>query len=284
MRLLIAGCLMLSGCAKHGAAWKYTWPSSLRRPTTIRVISRSGSASIQQEGPGRHHLADRRRVERVLEALLWAGACGCGRGASTNSPFRWRRKGAKVVTFISLARSPNVAVIAAAGGKVKALQDLRGKTVGVSSAGSPSQFYLNHLLTRSGVQPTDVSIASVGMGATTAVAALEHQQVDAATALRHVAITTLEARHPDLIVLADARTPEGLRAVFGVDDYPASSLLAKESWLKANSDAARRMTRAVRAGSLAPPNIRRKRFSGASRPNSAWVIPQRKSRHRWWWC
>jgi NitT/TauT family transport system substrate-binding protein len=81
------------------------------------------------------------------------------------------------------------------------------------------------------------------MGAT-AVAAVERGQVDAAT-LFGSAITALQARHPDVIVLADTRTPEGLRAVFGVDDYPASCLLARQAWLDANPEAARKMARAV---------------------------------------
>jgi NitT/TauT family transport system substrate-binding protein len=52
------------------------------------------------------------------------------------------------------------------------------------------------------------------------------------------------------VILADTRTPEGLRAVFGVDDYPASSLLARGEWLRAHPDTARRMAKAV-LGTLA---------------------------------
>ena len=79
------------------------------------------------------------------------------------------------------------------------------------------------------------------MGAT-AIAALEHGQVDAAV-LFGSAIT--EAQGPSLTILADSRTPDGLRAFFGVDDYPASCLIARGEWLRANPDAARRIARAV---------------------------------------
>ena len=84
--------------------------------------------------------------------------------------------GRDIVSFVSLLRSPNFAVV----GTVKSLKDLRGKTAGVSSVGSPSQFYLNYLLTGAGVSPGDVSTANIGQGAT-AAAALERNQVDAAT-------------------------------------------------------------------------------------------------------
>jgi NitT/TauT family transport system substrate-binding protein len=180
-------------------------------------------------------------ASKVLQAVI-GGSAEVGGGVYEQS-IQMAAEGRPIISFISLAASPNFSVVAAPGGKVRTLQDLRGKTVGVSSAGSPSQFYLNFLLIKSGIQPADVSIASVGMGAT-AVASVEHQQVDAAV-LFGSAITALEAQRPDLVVLADTRTPEGLRTAFGVDDYPASSLLAKEAWLKAKPDVARRVSRAV---------------------------------------
>jgi NitT/TauT family transport system substrate-binding protein len=180
-------------------------------------------------------------ASKVLEALIGGSADVAG-GVYEQS-IQMAAEGRDIVSFVSLLRSPNFAVVAPPGGSVKTIADLRGKTAGVSSVGSPSQFYLNHLLVAAGVQPSEVSMASVGMGAT-AVSAVEHRQVDAAT-LFGSAITALEARQSSLVVLADTRTPEGLRAVFGVDDYPASSLLARREWLNANPELARRMTRAV---------------------------------------
>ena len=76
------------------------------------------------------------------------------------------------------------------------------------------------------------------------MAALERGQVDAAV-LFGSAITAFQARKPDAVILADTRTPEGLRAAFQVTDYPASCLLARREWLDLNRDSARRMERAV---------------------------------------
>ena len=179
-------------------------------------------------------------ASKVLEALL-GGSADVGGGVYEQT-VQMAAEGRDIVSFIALGRSPNFAVVAAAKG-VKTLAQLRGKVAGVSSAGSPSQFYLNQLLRSAGVAPEEVSIAGIGQGAT-AAAAVERGQVDAAV-LFGSSITVLAARRPDLIVLADTRTPEGLRTVFGVDDYPASSLLARGEWLRANPDVARRMSRAV---------------------------------------
>jgi NitT/TauT family transport system substrate-binding protein len=176
---------------------------------------------------------------KVLEAVV-GGSADVG-GGVYESTLQLAAEGKSIVCFISLIRSPNFAIIAVPG--IKSYSELRGKTIGVTSAGSPSQAYLNYALKMAGVDPAAVSVANIGVNAT-AVAALEHHQVDAGV-LFGTAITSYLARTPDAVVLADTRTIEGLRAVFHVDDYPASCLLARREWLDANPDAARKMARAV---------------------------------------
>jgi NitT/TauT family transport system substrate-binding protein len=179
-------------------------------------------------------------ASKILEAVV-GGSADVGGGVYEQT-LQMAAEGKSIVCFISLLKSPNFAILAAPG--IKTFADLRGKTVGVSSVGSPSQFYLTYLLAGAGVSPADVSTATVGMGAT-AMAALERGQVDAAV-LFGSAITAYLARKPDAVVLADTRTLEGLRAAFQVDDYPASCLLARREWLDANRKSAVRMARAVR--------------------------------------
>ena len=180
-------------------------------------------------------------ASKVLEALV--GSSADVGGGVYEQTLQMAADGRDIESFVSLLRSPNFAVVAAPGSNVKTVSDLRGKTVGVSSVGSPSQFYLNHLLRGAGIAPDQVGTAGIGQAAT-AAAAVEKHQVDAAV-LFGSSITLVQARNADLLVLADVRTPEGLKAVFGVDDYPASSLLARRDWLATNPDVAKRMTRAV---------------------------------------
>lgn len=179
-------------------------------------------------------------ASKVLEAVI-GGSADVGGGVYEQT-IQMAAEGREVVSFISFLRSPNFA-LAALPERVKSVAELRGKTVGVSSPGSPSQFYLNRILKSAGLQATDVSTVAVGMGST-AMAALEHGQVDAAM-LFGSAITALQSRRPDFVMIIDTRTVDGLRKVFGVDNYPASCLLARGDWLKANPEAAHRMARAV---------------------------------------
>ncbi len=181
-------------------------------------------------------------ASKVLEAVV-GGSADVGGGVYEQT-LHMKAEGKDVVAFVSLLKSPNFAIVGAPG--VKTLADLAGKTVGVSSVGSPSQTYLNYLLTQNGVDPSKVSTATVGMGAT-AMAAIEHGQVDAAV-LFGSAITAYMARHPAAAILADTRTPEGLRAAFHVAEYPASCLLAQKQWLDGHPEETKKLARAeVRA-------------------------------------
>jgi NitT/TauT family transport system substrate-binding protein len=180
-------------------------------------------------------------ASKILETIV-GGSADVGGGVYEQA-IQMAAEGRDVVSFVSLLRSPNFAFVALPDRGVRSIADLKGKVVGVSSVGSPSQFYLNRLLTAAGVPVDSVGATTIGMGAT-AMAAVEHGQVDAAI-LFGSAITALQARRPDVVLLADTRTPEGLRAVFGVDDYPASCLLARGDWLRANPEVARKMVRAT---------------------------------------
>ena len=176
-------------------------------------------------------------ASKVLEAVV-GGSADVGGGVYEQA-IQMAAEGRDIECFVSLLRSPNFALV----GRAKSIAELKGKIVGVSSPGSPSQAYLNLLLSNAGMPIDSVSVTSIGMGASAASAA-EHGQVDAAI-LFGSAITALQARKPDVKILADTRTPDGLRAIFGIDDYPASCLLAREEWLNKNPEAARKIARAT---------------------------------------
>jgi NitT/TauT family transport system substrate-binding protein len=231
-RALVLVCL-LSSCSRPGPVRLVLQPPSTNNYPSYFA---SWMGFYKEEGVD-VSISQIAGASKILEAVV-GGSADVGGGVYEQT-LQMAAEGKSIVAFVSLLKSPNFALIAAPG--IHKWADLRGKTVGVSSVGSPSQFYLTYLLNKEGV--TDVSTATVGMGAT-AMAALEHGQVDAAV-LFGSAITAYLARRPDAVILADTRTQEGLQAAFQVTDYPASCLLAQRSWLEANPDSAKRMSRAV---------------------------------------
>lgn len=235
MKRILLLAVFLTACRQHGPVRLVLQP-----PSTNNYPSYFASwlGFYKEEGVD-VEISQVAGASKILEAVV-GGSADVGGGVYEQT-LQMAAEGKSIVAFVSLLKSPNFAIIGAPG--IHNLSDLRGKIVGVSSVGSPSQFYLSYLLQNAGVNPSEVSTASVGMGAT-AMAALDHGQVDAAV-LFGSAITAYLARKPNAAILADTRTPEGLRAAFNVDNYPASCLLARREWLDANPEAARKMVKAV---------------------------------------
>ena len=102
---------------------------------------------------------------------------------------------------------------------------MKGKTAGVSAPGSSTHMFLNYLLVKQGMKPDDVSNASIGISAT-AVGAVTHNKVDAAV-MTDPALAIVRKQMPGLHILADTRTAEGVRSVFGVESYPSAVLYSR---------------------------------------------------------
>lgn len=165
-------------------------------------------------------------------------------GGNPTVALQLNAEGRAVQSFVMLSSRPNLAIVATPQSAIRNVADLKGRRVGISSAGSPTQLFLNYLLTLHGLLPEDVTTVSIGAGASS-VAALEYGRVDAAS-LVGSAITTIARRYPELTMLADARTPEGAQALFGTPTFPSASLLAETSWLTEHADTAHRFVRAIK--------------------------------------
>lgn len=176
---------------------------------------------------------------KSLEALLGGSTdVVCGFYDHT---IQMAAQGKEVRAFLSVLRYPGLVAVAVAP-EVSKVEDLKGKIVGVSSAGSSTNMFLNYLLSTHGIAPSDVSIASIGMSST-AVAAITHAQV-AAAIMTDPAIGIVHEKMPALKILADTRTAAGTHEVFGVDEYPSTVLYSTPRWLASHHEEARRMARA----------------------------------------
>jgi len=147
-------------------------------------------------------------------------------------------------SFVVYDRYPGLVLVVSPGhtAEITSVKDLAGKKVGVSAPGSSTDFFLKYLLKKNGVDPNNVSVIGVGLGAT-AVAAMQQGQIDAAVML-DPAVTILQAAHADLRILSDTRTEHDTREVFG-GDYPGGALYATTAWIKAHPKEAQGLTGAI---------------------------------------
>jgi NitT/TauT family transport system substrate-binding protein len=190
-------------------------------------------------------LTEIRSLPKTLDALE-DGSTDVALG--TTAPIQMAAEGRSIQGFLVIYSRINTILVVspAAAADMHHIADLKGHRVGVSSLGSGSQLLLNYLLSLNGLQGADVSAVAIGVGPP-ALDAIEHGQVDAAIVVGG-AINVLLRAHPGLGILADTRTAEGARQIFGSASYPGSLLIAEESWLRANPDTARRFVRAVKHG------------------------------------
>jgi len=175
---------------------------------------------------------------KSLEALLGGSTdvvCGF-----YDHAIQMAAQGKSLRAFVSVLRYPGLVAVSP---RVARVEDLKGKIVGVSAAGSSTQMFLNYLLARHGMKADDVSVASIGMSAT-AVAAITHAKVDAAI-MTDPALEIVRQQMPALKILADTRTAEGVREVFGVDQYPSVVFYSTPAWIDAHREETRKTAQAA---------------------------------------
>ena len=112
----------------------------------------------------------------------------------------------------------------------KSAADLKGMKIGVTAPGSSTNFFVMYLMSKAGLKPADASYIGVGIGPS-AVAAIKKGEIDAISNLDPM-ITKLE-QDGDIKVVADSRTEEGTRAIFGGSN-PAAVLYVKQDFIDKN--------------------------------------------------
>ena len=107
-------------------------------------------------------------------------------------------------------------------------KDLKGLKVGVTAPGSSTNMFVNNILAKGGLKPTDISVVGVGAGSG-AVAAMEKGEIDAMSNLDPV-ITQLESTGK-FVAVADSRTEKGMNEIYG-GDYHASVIYITDEYIK----------------------------------------------------
>jgi NitT/TauT family transport system substrate-binding protein len=125
--------------------------------------------------------------------------------------------------------------------KFKGAKDMKGWKVGVTAPGSSTNMFVNNLLAKEGLKPTDVSIVGVGTGAG-AVAALEKGELDALVNLDPV-LTQLESTGK-FVALYDTRTEKGMKDVYG-GEYMASVIYITDEFVKKNPNTVQAVVNAM---------------------------------------
>jgi NitT/TauT family transport system substrate-binding protein len=125
--------------------------------------------------------------------------------------------------------------------KYRGGKDLKGLKVGVTAPGSSTNMFVNSLLAKDGLKPTDVVIVGVGTGSG-AIAAMEKGEIDALVNLDPV-ITQLESTGKFKSVV-DTRTEKGMQEVYG-GAYHASVIYIQDEFIRKNPNTVQAVVNAM---------------------------------------
>ena len=125
--------------------------------------------------------------------------------------------------------------------KYKSAKDLKGLKIGVTAPGSSTNMFVNNLLAKDGLKPTDVSIVGVGTSSG-AFAAMDKGEIDALSNLDPV-VSQLEATGK-FVAVADSRTEKGMKEIYG-GDYHASVIYITDEFIKKNPNTVQAVVNAM---------------------------------------
>lgn len=156
-------------------------------------------------------------------------------------------KNQSIEAFVDMGLSSGLALVVAPKneGSIKGIADLKGKNVGVTAPGSSTDMFVKYLLSKNGLQPTDAAVSAIGAGSS-AVAAVQNNQVDAAVMLEPDISVLAKRLGKAPVILQDVRNVDGLKAVFGTESWPSACLYAKTDWIEKNQDAVGKLAKAIR--------------------------------------
>jgi NitT/TauT family transport system substrate-binding protein len=125
--------------------------------------------------------------------------------------------------------------------KYRGGRDLKGLKIGVTAPGSSTNMFVNNLLAKDGLKPTDVVIVGVGTGSG-AVAAMEKGEIDALVNLDPV-VTQLESTGK-FVSVVDTRTEKGMNEVYG-GAYHASVIYIQDEYIRKNPNTVQAVVNAM---------------------------------------
>jgi sulfonate transport system substrate-binding protein len=179
---------------------------------------------------------------KALQAVV-GGSADVVSGAWENT-IDQQPKGLHLQGFVKMGRFPQIAlgIVKAKAASYHSPKDLKGMKIGVSAPGSSTNRMVQHLMAEGGLKPDDVAIIGVGTSSG-AIAAVKSGEIDGISNVDPV-MTMLE-KSGDIVVVADTRTEEGTKKVFGVSDLPAAALYAPIDFVKKNPNTVQALTNAI---------------------------------------
>jgi NitT/TauT family transport system substrate-binding protein len=150
-------------------------------------------------------------------------------------------KGKATECVVQIGLTPGHAILVPTNSSIKTLADMKGKVMGITGTGSSTDFELQYLGLRNGVQPSQFTRLPVGAGATF-IAAFQHGQIDGGITSQPTIGRLLASGQAR--VLADLQDNAQSKKAFG-GTFPSTCIYMRTDYVNTHKDAVQKLVNAV---------------------------------------
>ena len=150
-------------------------------------------------------------------------------------------KGKATECVVQIGLTPGHDILVPVNSPIKTLADMKGKVMGITGTGSSTDFEMQYLGLRNGVQPSQFTRLPVGAGATF-IAAFQHGQIDGGITSQPTIgrlLATGQAR-----VLADLQDNAKSKKAFG-GTFPSTCIYMRSDYVATHKDGVQKLVNAV---------------------------------------
>ena len=150
-------------------------------------------------------------------------------------------KGKAVECVVQIGLTPGHAVVVPTNSSIHTAADFKGKTLGITGTGSSTDFELQYLASKSGVQASEFTRLPVGAGQTF-IAALTHGQIDGGITSQPT-ISTLVNSGQAKVIIDLQNLAETTRAFGG--PWPSTCVYMRNDYVKTHREGVQKLVTAI---------------------------------------
>jgi NitT/TauT family transport system substrate-binding protein len=150
-------------------------------------------------------------------------------------------KGKATECVVQIGLTPGHAILVPTNSSIKSLADIKGKVMGITGTGSSTDFEMQYLGLRNGVQPSQFTRLPVGAGATF-IAAFQHGQIDGGITSQPTIGRLLNSGQAR--VLVDLQDNAQSKKAFG-GTFPSTCIYMRTDYVNKHKEAVQKLVNAV---------------------------------------
>ncbi|MCW2975927.1 MAG: ssuA4 [Actinomycetia bacterium] len=150
-------------------------------------------------------------------------------------------KGKATECVVQIGLTPGHAIVVPTNSPIKSLADLKGKVMGITGTGSSTDFEMQYLGLRNGIQPSQFTRLPVGAGQTF-IAALQHGQIDGGITSQPTIATLVASGQAKILV--DLQDNAQSKKAFG-GTFPSTCIYMRTDYVNTHKASVQKFVNAI---------------------------------------